>query len=104
MVAYDGAPFHGFAVNPGVRTVGGALTDAITTVVGHPVELTCAGRTDKGVHARAQVVTFDAEQERFDLDGLVRSVNKLCGPAIAVTGAAIVAPDFDARFSALSRR
>ena len=61
VVAYDGAPFHGFAVNPGVRTVGGALTDAITTVVGHPVELTCAGRTDKGVHARAQVVTFDAE-------------------------------------------
>jgi tRNA pseudouridine38-40 synthase len=104
VVAYDGAPFHGFAVNPGVRTVGGALTDALSTVVGHPLELTCAGRTDKGVHARAQVVTFDADQDRFELDSLVRSVNKLCGPAIAVTGAALVDPTFDARFSAVARR
>ena len=54
VVAYDGAPFHGFARNEGVRTVGGDLTQAITTVIGCPVELTCAGRTDKGVHARAQ--------------------------------------------------
>lgn len=104
VVAYDGAPFHGFAVNPGVRTVGGVLTDALATVVGHPVELTCAGRTDKGVHARAQVVTFDADPDRFALDGLVRSVNKLCGPAIAVTDAALVDPGFDARFSAVARR
>ena len=76
VVAYDGAPFHGFAINPGVRTVGGALTDALSMVLGHPPELTCAGRTDKGVHARAQVVTFDADQDRFQLDSLVRSLNK----------------------------
>ncbi len=104
VVAYDGAPFHGFAVNAGVRTVGGALTEAITTVVGHPVDLTCAGRTDKGVHARAQVVTFDADGDRFDLEGLVRSINKLCGPDVAVTDAAVVDPSFDARFSAVARR
>jgi len=104
VVAYDGAPFHGFAVNPGVRTVGGVLTDAIGTVVGHPVEITCAGRTDKGVHARAQVVTFDADPARVDLEGLVRSVNKMCGPAISVTEAALVEDTFDARFSAIARR
>ena len=46
------------------RAVGGDLTDAIARVIGAPVELTCAGRTDKGVHARAQVVTFDDADAR----------------------------------------
>ncbi len=104
VVAYDGAPFHGFAANAGVRTVGGVLTDTIGTVVGHAVELTCAGRTDKGVHARGQVVTFDADPARLDLRSLVKSVNKMCGPAIAVTDAAVVDDGFDARFSATARR
>ena len=103
-VAYDGAPFHGFARNEGVRTVGGDLTEAISTVIGSPVELTCAGRTDKGVHARAQVVTFDAPVGAVEPVPLMRSLNKLCAPAIAVWGAAVVAPDFDARFSATARR
>ncbi len=104
VVSYDGSRYHGFAVNPGVRTVGGALTEAIGTVVGREVTLTCAGRTDKGVHARCQVVTFDAEADRVDLDGLQRSVNKLCGPSISVTAADVVPDDFDARFSAVARR
>jgi tRNA pseudouridine38-40 synthase len=104
VVAYDGAPFHGFAVNVGVRTVGGTLTDALTTVLGQQIELTCAGRTDKGVHARGQVVTFDTDPERLDLEGLVRSLNRMCGPYIAVTDAATVPDDFDARFSATARR
>lgn len=103
-VAYDGAPFHGFARNEGVRTVGGDLTQAITTVLGVPVELTCAGRTDKGVHARAQVVTFDAPVGAVDPVRLTKSLNKLCGPAIAVWGATTVAADFDARFTATARR
>lgn len=104
MVAYDGSSYHGFARNEGVRTVAGALSEAIGTVVGHRVELSCAGRTDKGVHARAQVVTFDADPERLDLDVLTRSVNKLCGPTVAVTDAAVVGDDVDARFSATARR
>lgn len=104
VVAYDGAPFHGFAANVGVRTVAGTLADTITRVIGHPVELTCAGRTDKGVHARAQVVTFDADPGRLDPAALLRSVNKMCGPAIAVTEAVVVDDDFDARFSATARR
>lgn len=104
VVAYDGAPFHGFARNEGVRTVGGDLTDAIARVIGSPVELTCAGRTDKGVHARAQVVTFDAPVGSVDLVGLTRSLNKLCAPAVAVWGAQVVDSSFDARFSATARR
>lgn len=104
VVAYDGAPFSGFARNEGVRTVAGDLTQAIGTVVGHPVELTCAGRTDKGVHARAQVVTFDAPEGAVDPVRLTRSVNRLCSPSIAVWGVRAVAADFDARFSATARR
>src|SRR6478736_218094 len=101
VVAYDGAPFSGFARNEGVRTVGGDLTQAIATVIGGPVELTCAGRTDKGVHARAQVVTFDAPVGAVEPARLTKSLNKLCGPAIAVWGVESVAVDFDARFPAM---
>jgi len=104
VLAYDGAPFHGFARNEGVRTVGGTLTEAISTIIGHRVELTCAGRTDKGVHARAQVVHFDAPAGAVNDRVLVRSLNKLCGPAIAVETAERVPDEFDARFSALARR
>ena len=104
VVAYDGEPFHGFAVNDGVRTVAGDLGKAISTVVGRPVELTCAGRTDRGVHARGQVVTLDLARERLDEVALVRSLNRMCGPAIAITSAEVVPADFDARFSALARR
>ena len=104
VVAYDGAPFHGFALNPGVHTVAGTLGAALDAVLGHRVELTCAGRTDKGVHAEAQVVTFDTTASDLDLATVMRSLNKMCGPAIAVTDVSVVPDDFDARFSATARR
>ncbi len=103
LVAYHGAPFHGFAVNAGVRTVGGVLTEAIGKVLGHPVELTVAGRTDKGVHAWGNVVSFDARREGLDLPGLQRALNRMLQPHVAVREAVVAAPDFDARFSATSR-
>ena len=84
VVAYDGSGFRGFAVNDGVHTVGGALAEAISTVLGHPIELTVAGRTDRGVHARGQVVTFDARADLVDLPALQRSLNKMLAPDIAV--------------------
>jgi tRNA pseudouridine38-40 synthase len=99
VVAYDGAAFRGFADNPDVRTVAGDLEQAITTVVRHPVDLTGAGRTDAGVHAWGQVVSGDLPGAT-DLDDLVRRLNKLCAPAIAVRRAEWVGDDFDARFSA----
>ena len=101
-VAYDGRGFRGFAVQREVKTVGGELTKAIGKVLGHPVELTCAGRTDAGVHAWGQVVHFDA-REGADLEGLQRSLNKMLGPAIVVRDADVAAPDFDARRSATAR-
>lgn len=102
-VAYDGTRFHGFAVNPGVSTVGGSLLEALERILRHPVDLTCAGRTDKGVHAHGQVVDF-ATADGVDLDALVRSLNGLCGPSIAVRDARFVADDFSARFDATFRR
>jgi tRNA pseudouridine38-40 synthase len=103
-VAYDGTDYSGFAVQAdGQRTIGGALTDAISRVLGHPVELTCAGRTDSGVHAWGQVISFDADQPRLDLDGLQRSINKQLRPQIAIRSIECAPPDFDARFSATSR-
>ena len=104
-VAYDGRGFHGFAAQDGVRTVGGELTLALRRALRHDVVLTCAGRTDRGVHAWGQVVSFDAEEARFDPDALRKSVNSQLAPAVVVRDAAVAADAcFDARRSALSRR
>ncbi|MDP9070001.1 MAG: tRNA pseudouridine(38-40) synthase TruA [Actinomycetota bacterium] len=102
-IAYDGTRFHGFAANRGVQTVGGTLAAAITKVVGHEVELTCAGRTDTGVHAWGQVVHFDTAGAP-DLVGLQRSLNKMLAPGIVVRQAGVAPPGFDARRSAAARR
>ena len=103
-VAYDGSGFHGFAAHPGVKTVGGTLAAGIAKVLGYPVELTCAGRTDKGVHAWGQVVSFDAEEFGLDLDSLQRSLNGMLGPAVVVRDATKVHNSFDARRAAVARR
>ena len=102
LVAYDGSLFHGFAEQGSVPTVAGVLRAAIEKVARHPVELTCAGRTDRGVHAWGQVVSLDLSIE-VDLLALHRSLVKLCGPAIAVRSIEVAEPDFDARFSATAR-
>lgn len=103
LVAYDGSGFHGFWPNEGVATVGGTLIEAVEQVLGRSVEMTCAGRTDTGVHAWGQVVTFDAPADGLDLARLQSSVNKRCGPAVVIREAAEVDPDFDARGSATGR-
>ncbi|MCY3561111.1 MAG: tRNA pseudouridine(38-40) synthase TruA [bacterium] len=105
-VAYDGEGFRGFAPNPGVRTVAGALADALERRLGYPVQLTCAGRTDAGVHARGQVVSLevsDSDAETSRLAALVTSLNRMCGPDVAILAAEPAPADFDARFSALAR-
>ena len=101
-VAYDGSGFHGFAPNPGVRTVGGTLGEAIRKVTRSPVELTCAGRTDTGVHAWGQVVSFDLPADRLDPAALpARSTASCTGHRGARPGPA--PDDFDARRSAVGR-
>ena len=103
LVAYDGSGSHGFWPNDGVTTVGGTLIAALEQILGTGIQMTCAGRTDSGVHAWGQVVTFDAPADGLDLGRLQTSVNDLCGPTIVVREATEVAPDVDARGSATAR-
>ncbi len=101
-VAYNGESFHGFAVNEGVRTVGGDLTEALARCLRQPVELTCAGRTDTGVHAWGQVVSFEAPRDA-DLLRIRTAVNRMLAPAIAIRALEAAPAGFDARFDATSR-
>ena len=104
LVAYDGSAFSGFARNLGVTTVAGELETHLKRVLKHEVVITGAGRTDKGVHAWGQVVTFDTFADRLQPERLQRSINSVCGPAIAVRAIDLVDTEFDARFSAKWRR
>lgn len=101
VVAYDGTGFHGYAAQHDVRTVGGELMGALRRVLRREVVLSCAGRTDAGVHAWGQVVSFDLEpDDGVDLARLQASLAVMLGPEIVVRDAALVDPTFDARHSA----
>jgi tRNA pseudouridine38-40 synthase len=102
LVAYNGARFHGFALQPGLVTVGGALARALERYLRHTVELTCAGRTDAGVHAWGQVVSCDVRAD-VDLAGLQRAVNRALRPEVVVRAVEAASPGFDARRSATGR-
>jgi tRNA pseudouridine38-40 synthase len=102
-VAYDGSGFRGYARQEGQRTVQGDLETALVTVLKAPVVTAVAGRTDAGVHARGQVVSFEHDGE-VDLTKLVRGVNGIVGPEVSVMGASVAPEGFNARFSASWRR
>lgn len=106
-MAYDGTGFHGFAAQEGLSTVAGTLAGALAKVARTPVALTCAGRTDAGVHALDQVVHFDVPADRsavLEPATLVKSCNSQVGPSIVVRSAEIAPEGFDARHSATARR
>ena len=103
-VAYDGTGFHGFAQNEGVRTVAGDLVDAASRVLGVPVGLTVAGRTDAGVHAAGQVVGLEVPAgTAVDPVRLRNSLNGLVSPEVAVTTLEVAPEGFHARFDATWR-
>lgn len=103
VVAYDGSGFRGFAAQSGQRTVAGELSGAIGTVLRQQVELVCAGRTDAGVHASAQVVHVDVSTDVAP-QRLLKALNAMLGPEIAVRSVTKTTADFDARRSAKARR
>jgi tRNA pseudouridine38-40 synthase len=98
---YDGAGFKGWAAQPGLRTVQGELEAALATVLREPIQLTVAGRTDAGVHARGQVASFVTSAEVKE--DLARRLNGVGPNDVAVTTASVVEDGFDARHSAKSR-
>jgi tRNA pseudouridine38-40 synthase len=100
-IEYDGAGFRGWARQPGLRTVQGELETALATALREPVELTVAGRTDTGVHARGQVASFEVAAQ--PPEDLMRRLNGLGPDDVAVTAAAVVADGFDARRDAKAR-
>jgi tRNA pseudouridine38-40 synthase len=100
-LAYDGTEFRGFAVQTDVRTVQAALTEVLARILQQDVVLSCAGRTDAGVHAWGQVVSFRvAADVDIDVTRLARSVNSQLGPEVVVREAELVDESFDARYSA----
>ncbi len=117
-LAYDGTGFHGWAAQPGLRTVQGELSTALGTVLrvrsgeaagsDGRVDVVCAGRTDAGVHARGQVVHCDVpegvELAEGDVERLARRVNGVLDPDLRVRRVRVAPPGFDARFGALWRR
>lgn len=101
-VEYDGAGFFGWQSQPGGNTVQDVLETALTRIAAAPIRTICAGRTDTGVHALAQVVHFDVATER-PTTAWVRGANAHLPPSVAVRWAKPVADDFHARFAARSR-
>jgi tRNA pseudouridine38-40 synthase len=100
-IEYDGRGFKGWAKQAGLRTVQEEIETALATVLREPVELTVAGRTDTGVHARGQVASFVTNAE---VPGdLARRANGLGPRDVALTSATVAEDGFDARRDALSR-
>src|SRR5436309_1192810 len=101
-VQYDGTDFHGFAPQPAARAVGGELEDVLERVLGQRPRVNPAGRTDTGVHAKGQVVSFQTESAMSCAE-LKRAVNALVGSDLLVKEVSDAPDGFDARRSAETR-
>lgn len=107
-LAYDGARYHGWQIQPNGSSVQETLQDALSVVLRRPTAVTGAGRTDTGVHARVMIAHFDYEYEdddrrMIDGDWLTDKLNRLLPPDISVSRVVPVAQDAHARFDATSR-
>ncbi len=103
VVQYDGTNFCGMQFQPRERTVAGELERVFGKLLGHEVKITSAGRTDSGVHASGQVVSFKT-QTAFPFDRLPIAANSELPRDVSIREASVVAEDFSARFSAIERR
>ncbi len=101
-LAYDGTGFRGWARQRDQRTVQGALEAALERFLGEVPKISVAGRTDAGVHARGQVVSFGVDRAT-DLERMQQALNAMLGPEVAVLDARPAPEGFDARFSATAR-
>ena len=101
-IEYDGAAFHGWQAQSHCRAVQPEVEAALSSVAGHPVSVTIAGRTDAGVHARAQVAHFDTGSVRTER-GWLLGTNSALPPSVSLRWARVVPGHFHARYSAVAR-
>jgi tRNA pseudouridine38-40 synthase len=101
-IEYDGTAFFGWQRQSHAPSVQQSVEDALAVVANHPVTVTCAGRTDTGVHARGQVVHFDSPSERSDRQWILGINSNLPDP-VRVVWVRAVDDSFHARFGAFSR-
>src|SRR6516225_12102311 len=91
-LAYDGTPFHGWQIQPGLPTIQGILEEIVSGIEGSPVHVAGSGRTDAGVHALEQVAAFTISNP-IPLPNLCRAVNRLLPPAVRILTAAETAAE-----------
>lgn len=103
--AYNGSGFHGWQLQPNAHTVQEQLQNALLILTGNPIQLTGAGRTDSGVHARNFYAHFDSAVllNPDELTRLVYKLNRFLPPSIFIIEGFRVKPEIHARFSAISR-
>lgn len=102
-LAYRGAPFHGWQVQPGEVTVQSTIEDALAKLTGAPTPVTGAGRTDAGVNAYRMIAHVDLPDAMDTGERFMRSLNSLCGRDIAIRSIRSVHADAHARFDATER-
>lgn len=102
VVEYDGTDFCGLQYQPQLRSVAGELERALRQILGEPAKIAAAGRTDAGVHATGQVISFSTERE-FPFERLRPALNSHLPRDISVREASVVEDAFSARFSARER-
>jgi tRNA pseudouridine38-40 synthase len=101
-LAYDGTEFHGWQIQPQLRTIQGELQQTLQKLFNHEVGVTGSGRTDAGVHAHGQVANVGTYRT-MDTDAVLRGANALLPPEIRILSVEEVSPEFHARRSALSK-
>lgn len=103
-LSYDGSRYHGWQIQPNGISIEGEIERCLSTLLGAPVDIVGAGRTDAGVHARHMVAHFDVEEPVADTSQLTYKLNRMLPPDIRIEKTESVPDDMHARFSAKWRK
>ncbi len=101
-ISYDGSGFSGFQYQKKERTIQGELENTISSMLGNNIRIQASGRTDSGVHAKGQVISFESETE-IEADKLKYALNRMLPDDISVSDVEIVNREFHPRYSATSK-
>jgi len=102
-IAYDGTKFEGMQIQNNEETVQAKIEEALKIIFRTPLRIAIAGRTDAGVHATGQVISFKSPGEITNIDRFINSIHALAGPNISVMNVHPVPNNFHARFDCIAR-